>query len=124
VVKTLAVDTGASLVLTLALGALLPAAPMDTLVAFYAKVRPFGFWGPVRQEAVRRGLVPARDRMPQIDMLNGCLTAVFQVSLALIPFYLFLRELQWMALWLLVAAGLGVVLYFTWYKNLPAADEA
>lgn len=123
-VATLAADTGVSLVLTLALGALLPPAPMDTLVRFYGKVRPFGFWGPVRREAVRRGLVPARDRMPAIDVLNGLLTAVLQVSLALVPFYLFLRQLQWMALWLAVAIGLGGVLYFTWYRNLPARDEA
>lgn len=123
VVPTVALDTGVSLVVTLLCGAFLPPAPMDTLVAFYSKVRPFGFWGPVRQQAVRRGLVPANDRMPQIDMLNGGLTAVFQVSLALIPFYLFLQQPAYMALWIGVAVALGVVLYFTWYKNLPAKDE-
>ena len=30
---------------------------MDHLVQYYAQARPIGFWGPVREEAIRRGLV-------------------------------------------------------------------
>ena len=58
VVLTLAADTFASFVLTITIGALMKPAAMDTLVAFYSKVRPFGVWGPVRREAEHRGLVP------------------------------------------------------------------
>jgi solute:Na+ symporter, SSS family len=120
---TLGVDTGASFVATTLIAFLTPPASMDTLTAFYAKVRPFGFWKPVRLEAVRRGMVPANDPMPRIDMLNGALTLVFQISFALIAFYLFLREWTNIALWCAIAVGLAGVLYFTWYKNLPSADE-
>lgn len=123
IVLTLAVDTAASFVATIFIGSLLPSADMDTLTAFYARVRPFGFWGPVRLEAVRRGLVPANDWMPRIDMINGAITVVFQISLALISFYLFLRDWSNLLLCVTTALGLGVVLYFTWYKNLPSADE-
>jgi hypothetical protein len=31
---------------------------MDHLVRYYVQARPAGFWGPVRREAIRRGLVP------------------------------------------------------------------
>jgi solute:Na+ symporter, SSS family len=123
VVQTLGVDTAASFVATVAIGFLTPPADMDTLTKFYAKVRPFGFWKPVRVEAERRGLVPQNDPMPRIDMLNGALTLVFQISFALISFYLFLREWANLALWLGIALSLGIALYFTWYKNLPSADE-
>jgi hypothetical protein len=35
---------------------------MDHLVRYYVMARPFGWWGPVREEAIRRGLVtPAGD---------------------------------------------------------------
>ena len=61
--------------------------------------------------------------MPRIDLLNGLLTAVFQAALALVPFYLFLRRWPQMWAWLVVLAVMSVVLYFTWYKNLPAPDE-
>ena len=123
IVHTLAVDVAASFVLTVLIGFLMPPADMDTLTAFYARVRPFGFWGPVRREAVRRGLVPANDWMPRMDMINGAITVVFQVSLALSSFYLFLRDWSSLLMSLATVLGLGVVLYFTWYKNLPSADE-
>lgn len=123
VVLTLAADTFASFVLTIVIGTLSRPASMDTLVAFYAKVRPFGFWGPVRKEAERRGLVPVNDRMPSIDLLNGGITVVFQMSLALVPFYLFLREWSLMGLWLAGTLVLAVVLFFTWYRNLPSPEE-
>lgn len=123
VVQTLAIDTIGSLFATLVIGFLFEPTDMDVLVKFYSKIRPFGFWKPVRLEAERRMLVPVNDPMPKIDMLNGGLTIFFQVGLALIPFYLFLREWRWMTLWLMIVLALAVVLYFTWYKNLPSADE-
>jgi solute:Na+ symporter, SSS family len=121
--RTLAVDTLGSLALTLVIGWLHRPAEMEVLVRFYARVRPFGFWGPVRAEAVRRGLVPAGDRMPQLDLLNAVLAAVFQVALALAPFYLFLRAWPHVWIWCGVLVAIGVLLYFTWYRVLPAPDE-
>jgi Na+/proline symporter len=123
ILTTLAVDTIGSFVLTLVLGFLMPPAAMDVLVAFYARVRPFGVWGPVRREAEGRGLVPAGDPMPRIDMLNGALTAVFQCCLALVPFYLFLQMWSSFAIVLGLTGVLAVVLYRTWYKNLPSPQE-
>jgi Na+/proline symporter len=120
---SLAIDMGLSLVTTMVAAALTKPADMEVLVKFYAKVRPFGVWGPVRRECVRRGLVPARDKMPRIDILNGLVTAAFQFSLAILPFYLFLRNWKQLALWTAGVAALTIILYFTWYKNLPAKDE-
>ena len=57
------------------------------------------------------------------DVLNGLLTAVYQVSLALVPFYAFLCFWREAAIWLAVTAGLTVILYFTWYRNLPPKSE-
>ncbi|MCP4226323.1 MAG: hypothetical protein GY773_23550, partial [Actinomycetia bacterium] len=34
---------------------------MDHLVDYYVQARPAGFWGPVKKEAIRRGLVPATE---------------------------------------------------------------
>lgn len=120
---TLAIDMGLSIAATVVATVLTKPADMEVLVKFYTRVRPFGFWGPVRRECVRRGLVPAKDKMPKIDMLNGLVTAVFQFSLAILPLYLFLRNWRQFGLWAAAAAALAVVLYFTWYKNLPSKDE-
>lgn len=120
---SLALDMGLCLATTIVVTFLTEPADMEVLVKFYAKVRPFGVWGPVRRECVRRGLVPADDKMPRIDVLNGLVTAAFQFSLAILPFYLFMRNWKQLGAWAAAAAALAVVLYFTWYKNLPSKDE-
>ncbi|MGZ5479188.1 MAG: hypothetical protein ACXWGZ_06305 [Candidatus Aminicenantales bacterium] len=120
---SLAIDVGLGLATTIVMAALMKPADMEVLVKFYAKVRPFGFWGPVRRECVKRGLVPAKDKMPKIDILNGFITAAFQFSLAIMPFYLFMRNWKHLGIWTGAAAAIAVVLYFTWYKNLPSKDE-
>lgn len=121
--RTLGFDITASLVLTVVIGWLCRPTDLEVLVKFYARVRPFGFWGPVRAEAARRGLVPAGDPMPMMDGVNALITAVFQITLALVPFYLFLRDWPRFWAWTAALAVLGVVLYFTWYRNLPSPDE-
>jgi SSS family solute:Na+ symporter len=120
---SLGADMALCFVTTMILASLGRPTDMDILVKFYSRVRPFGFWGPVRKEAVRRGLVPARDMMPRIDALNGVLTMVFQFALAILPFYLFLRNWNQLAVWGGVVAVMAAILYFTWYKTLPAKDE-
>ncbi len=102
---------------------LTPPSDMDTLVRFYAKVRPFGFWKPVREEAVLRGLVPPRDPMPRTDVVNAFVASFFQLCLGIVPFYMFLREWSHVVLWLGITLLTALVLYFTWYKNLPSPDE-
>jgi len=120
---SLATDTLLTLAATLIIGFITKPTDIEVLVKFYAKVRPFGVWKPVRLEAERRGLVPVNDPMPRIDMLNGFITVFFQIGLALIPFYLFLRKWGPMAGTIAGVLVLSVILYFTWYKNLPSRDE-
>jgi SSS family solute:Na+ symporter len=111
------------LVLTVLITYLTEPADMETLVRFYVKVRPFGVWGPVRREALRRGLVPAKDPMPSMDVVNSVVASFFQLCLGIIPLYMFLKEWTSMTLWLALCACTLVVLYFTWYKYLPSPEE-
>ena len=98
--------------------------PMEARAAFYGSVRPFGFWGKEREEARRLGLVPAGDRTPLFDALNGILTAAFQIALCLVPFHLVLGNKK--GAWTSLAAVLvlGALLYLTWYRNLPTRENA
>jgi len=119
----LAVDALAALGLTIVIGWSFRPADMDVLVSFYSRVRPFGLWKPVRLEAERRGLVPPRDPMPRIDVLNGGITVVFQLALAIVPFCIFLRQWSSVACWSGILVVFGAILYFTWYRNLPSPEE-
>jgi Na+/proline symporter len=120
---TLAVDILASLLVTILIGFKTKPADMEILLKFYAKVQPFGVWKPIRLEAEKRGLVEKNNPMPKLDILNGILTIFFQISLALIPFYLFLRFWNQMIIWIIIFLFLSVILYFTWYKTLPSPSE-
>jgi len=120
---SLAVDTLLSVIVTIYFGYRFDPTDMDVLVKFYSNIRPFGFWEPVRREAIKRGLVPANDKTPKIDAFNGLVTIVFQLSLALVPFYCFLRKWSNALNWSIVLIAVSVILYFSWYKNLPSYDE-
>jgi Na+/proline symporter len=117
------VSIAASFILTVITTFLTKPADTELLVKFYARVRPFGFWKPIRLEAERRGLVPPNDRMPRIDMLNAVIASVFQLTLGIIPFYMFLREWTQVWIWSGICLVVSIVLYFSWYKNLPSPDE-
>ena len=112
-----------SLTWCLLLGFLIAPAPRDALVTFYASVRPFGVWRPIRDEAVRRGLVPARDRQPALDVVNLGLTMALQIALALIPIYALLRmgAEAWTAV--AVAALVCAVMAWTWRATLPPRES-
>jgi SSS family solute:Na+ symporter len=112
-----------SLAVTVVITFLTEPADMDMLVRFYAKIRPFGVWEPVRREAVKRGLVPARDPMPIMDIVNSVIAVFFQLSLGIFPMYMFLKQWTSMVLWLVFGACTALVLYFTWYRYLPSPDE-
>ena len=114
---------GASFVATVLITLVTKPSDMETLVRFYTKVRPFGVWGPVRCEAVRRGLVPANDPEPMFDILNSFIASFFQFCLGVVPLYMFLKDWSSMGLWLALLLVTATVLYKTWYKHLPSKDE-
>jgi Na+/proline symporter len=113
----------ASFIVSVIFGFIIKPADKEVLIKFYSRIRPFGFWKPIRNEAVNRGLIPAGDPLPAIDALNGLITMVFQFGLALVPFYFFLRQGSEAMMWSAVVLILAIILYFTWYKNLPAKNE-
>jgi Na+/proline symporter len=119
----LATSIIASFILSVLFGFITKPADKEVLILFYSRVRPFGFWGPIRNEAINRGLIPAGDPMPAIDAVNGLITMLFQFGLALVPFYFFLRKMNEAMLWFSIVLVLTIILYFTWYKNLPAQNE-
>jgi solute:Na+ symporter, SSS family len=111
-----------SLVVNIFLGFYFAPAETDTLVKFYSRVMPFGFWGPIREQAIGKGLVE-RNNTPLFDFLNLFLSFGFQLSIALIPFYWFLGNSKGITHSILSTVALSIILYFTWYKKLPSRDE-
>ncbi len=122
--NSLGVNVLASLIISISMGFIFKPTDREVLVAFYSRIKPFGFWKPIRNYAVEKGLIEAKNREPFWDALNGLIVPVFQFSLSLIPFYLFLRNWNKFWLWLGIASVVAFVLYFTWYRKLPKSDES
>ncbi|HNT67510.1 MAG TPA: hypothetical protein PKN04_17125, partial [bacterium] len=99
--------------------------PTDTgvLIDFYSRVRPFGVWQPIRKLAIQQGRIDPDNHESTYDWINGLITMVFQLSLALIPFYAFLRQWPKVVLWSVIFVVVSAVLYFTWYRQLPPRNE-
>jgi len=101
---------------------LTPAEDDEVLMAFYRKVRPWGFWGPVlaKVKAEDPAFEPNGDFWR--DMFNVVVGITWQTSLVLVPILLVIRK--WNALMIAgaVVAACSVILKLTWYDNLDARE--
>ena len=111
--------------ITSIIGSLLtPATDMATLRDFYCRIRPAGWWGPVKRSLAAEGKL---DRVPgsnfRMDLLTAIIGGVGLQALFLMSTYACTH--QWKAFTYAVGVVVvsGVILYFTWYKHLPAKDE-
>ncbi|MGB3614717.1 MAG: hypothetical protein WBA10_13065, partial [Elainellaceae cyanobacterium] len=90
---------------------------METLKAFWLRVRPFGAWGPVRGQ-LNESLVERQTRANGIDISNVLVAVLWQLSSVVMVIALLLHMWQTLAMGASVFGGLTVVLYFRWYRNL------
>jgi hypothetical protein len=91
----------------------------DVLKAFYANVRPWGFWGPIKAKV----LLDDPDFVPnggfRKDALNIAVGIVWQTSLVILPIYLVLQQGLPLAITAVIAVTTTLVLKKTWFDKLP-----
>lgn len=109
---------GISLVSCIVAAYCLPPAPTETLMQFYRKVRPFGFWAPVRKQLEQNGEDCARFERDRLDIPVALIGTVSFVFLYVLMMDLVLHN--WTrAIWLAAATLIGgVLLYFLWWRRL------
>jgi solute:Na+ symporter, SSS family len=108
-----------SAVSCIAVAFITPATDRETLVEFYRKIQPWGFWGPVKREVMSRWPELKIEKMFALDMFNCAVGAVSIFCLNLLPFYFMLHNWD---MFFRLLTGFGVtafILYFSWYKTLP-----
>jgi solute:Na+ symporter, SSS family len=97
---------------------------MAILKHFYRTTRPWGFWGPVRDEVLREdpNFRPNNDFAK--DAINVAVGIVWQTCLTALPIFLVLRTWDWAfgTLGLLFVTSLFIK--FNWYDKLPSAEDA
>ncbi len=89
------------------------------LVAFYKNVNPWGFWGPIREKAMREdpSFVPNPDAGR--DLSNVAVGIVWQLCLVMLPIYLVLRQPAGSLATGVLLAATTLYLKFRWYDRLP-----
>ncbi|MFC1613845.1 hypothetical protein ACFL5K_00940 [Gemmatimonadota bacterium] len=101
-------------------GALLtPATDRETLLEFYRKIQPWGWWRPIHREAARLWPGHRKEKMMSIDLLNCLVGGTCLFCLNLLPLYFMLHDWSMFFRLLIVFLATAAVLYRTWYKTLP-----
>ncbi len=94
----------------------------DHLVRYYAQARPFGFWGPIRAEALKRGLIKADEEKEWSwhDLVASLLSigSYFFVSVGIAGSLLLLHWGYWTLLLGIVCTGLMFVVIDPKLKRL------
>lgn len=98
------------------------------LMKFWARTNPWGFWGPVADKAVERGVITKEARLKKtIENLNDvmalCFAVPFQLCVLLGSMSFVFHEWKKFAFFMMATAFCGVGLYFFWYKNLKSDEE-
>ena len=91
---------------------------MDVLKKFYAKVRPWGFWGPVLAEVQKEYPQVGANKNFARDAINVLVGIVWQTSLVAAPIFMVIKHWQEFITAMIIAVTASVVLWFNWYKKL------
>jgi hypothetical protein len=92
----------------------------DELLNFYVRTRPWGWWGPVREAAVRRDPSFQPNRDFGRDVWNVVIGIVWQTAFVALPIYVVIHEWRAAAACLTIIAATSAILKFTWYDQLES----
>jgi solute:Na+ symporter, SSS family len=108
-----------STAITIVVSLLTQPTDIHTLKVFYRKVQPAGAWGPARRAVLAEEPDFKKQSPFSRDIFNTVVALIGITSLYISTLYLVLHRFA-IGLALLAATVLSaMVLYFTWYKNLP-----
>ena len=101
-----------------------PPEDVAILKNFYRTTRPWGFWGPVRNQLLMEdpSFEPNRDFFK--DMVNVLVGIVWQTCLTALPIFLVLRTWDWVIPTVVMLVITSVFIKLNWYDKLPSAEAA
>jgi hypothetical protein len=94
--------------------------PEDVLVNFYRRTRPWGWWGPIRQLAMRDpSFQPNCDF--KWDVFNTVVGIIWQTCFVALPIYVVIHHWKEAAICLVVITVTSAILKRTWYDRLETS---
>jgi solute:Na+ symporter, SSS family len=97
---------------------------MTTLIDFYARTRPWGWWGPVQRAAAQADPRMEPNREFTRDMLNVFVGIVWQTAFVALPIYIVIQDWRSAGAAAVLIAVTSLILKFSWYHRLEAESVA
>lgn len=95
-----------------------PPTEMTVLKAFYTNVRPWGFWGPVKQAALTDDPSFLPNKNFKLNMFNVVIGTMAQCCLTILPMYLILSQKIPLLVTVGILAVIVLILKKTWWDKL------
>jgi Na+/proline symporter len=95
-----------------------PPTEIAVLRSFYANVRPWGFWGPVKQAVLADDPSFQPNKNFKLNMFNVVIGTMGQCCLTILPMYLILSQKMPLLVTVGVLAVIVVILKKTWWNKL------
>lgn len=95
----------------------------EVLKRFYKNVKPWGFWGPIKDKVMAEDPSFKPNVNFKTDAFNVFVGIVWQTSLVILPIYLVLQEGVPIAITAIIAVVTSLVLKKTWYDKLPTDTQ-
>ncbi|MCS3557210.1 MULTISPECIES: sodium:solute symporter family protein [unclassified Sphingobacterium] len=94
-----------------------------TLIDFYIKVRPWGFWDPIIKKAQAQYPDLKQNKNFKRDMFNIVIGIVWQCSLTLIPMYIVVQQGFPLITSILVLSITSLILKKNWYDKMNMEEK-
>jgi Na+/proline symporter len=99
---------------------LAPPVDENVLKDFYKNVKPWGFWGPIKEKVMAENPDFSPNQDFKRDMFNVFIGVIWQTALVIFPIYLVLLQTIPTLIVLAVAGICTYILKKTWFDRLPA----
>ncbi|MCD8042024.1 MAG: Na+:solute symporter [Tannerellaceae bacterium] len=95
----------------------------ETLINFYIRVRPWGFWKPIADKAIARYPQVKRNRNFKRDMFNVAIGIIWQLCLTAIPMYIVIKEGLPLFTTVLILGITTLILKKNWYDKMNQDEK-
>jgi Na+/proline symporter len=92
----------------------------SVLLDFYTRTRPWGWWGPIRDAAIRRDPSFEPNREFSRDAFNVLVGVIWQTAFVALPIYVVIQDWRPAAVALAIIVVTSTILKLTWYDRLEA----
>lgn len=95
----------------------------ETLIQFYIRVRPWGWWKPVAEKAIARYPQVKRNTSFKRDMFNVTVGIIWQCCLTVIPMYIVIKEGFPLFTSIIILGITTLILKKNWYDKMSREEK-